>query len=859
MKATDLKEICLKGAYKYYDYLSSKPNGSVEEVDIKKIQKIDETTFKLIISKKIFDLDAIYYAYQGDERKIITPEKLKIKLYDREKGVLIVKAEKSILNMLSSLDSNRWKIIIDLKFLVQRVIDWYELNGNKLKVHTGQTTSSVHFDDSVYLEGSRPSDEQEKALKTIHTQNFSYIWGAPGTGKTKFVLSYAILAYLKQKKKVLVLAPTNVALEQVFTGILEVTDKAGIDRNNFIRLGYPSSDFAEKYGEICEVQGVEKELKQIKEQIKVISISLGDKTDSRIKIEKQIKYINNLLEVNSECAVLESEISDLENRLENIIGVLNQKMSLLENLLADENKLLKKKNSSFQKTVSLFISSDKIRKKLEALKNEQEDLYKIINLNEGTKKKLNRKKEALRGRLSELKRIEIPLINKIREVNANFDIERGSIILSELDEKLTEEIEKEKIYHSLVQEYNGITYEDKKEKLNVLEDRKKKLEAYSLESRLEDANVVGATLDAYLFRFKEKEHHFNHIFIDEAGYASVIKALTVFTSNTPITLLGDHKQLPPVCEISKPDIKKDNSLHEVFVWDQSAIFISSLWESENLEQCLEKYYTLIDPSSTNMIKVALTKTHRFGANLAKTLEKYVYHEQGFKSEKDENTEVILYNVFNPIDARGQKRLNEAEAYCIKKYLEENFKVDDSVAVLAPYRAQVEYLQKELPAYKDKNKIMTIHKSQGNEWETVLYSVCDKGNGRHPWFTDSTSKISNGENNVNTAISRAKKRLVLFCCKDEWEDDEEQLISGLINSCTHEIDANLEGFEVSNLTRQRKVTTPPKSIKSKSKIKGKDYMPTSPDEEWESKLLYWSKKKKPGYNYSTKKKAYWKKK
>jgi len=245
---------------------------------------------------------------------------------------------------------------------------------------------------------------------------------------------------------------------------------------------------------------------------------------------------------------------------------------------------------------------------------------------------------------------------------------------------------------------------------------------------------------------------------------------------------------------------------------------------------------------------------------------YVY-KTGFKSAKEGvSTEIIICNVANPQKARIGTRLNQSESIAIQQYIEAHFKKDDSVAVLAPYRAQIDDLKKLIPDFKDEDKILTVHKSQGREWDTVIYSVCDVGNGRSPWFTDSTSKISNGINNVNTAVSRAKERLILFCCINDWKDRDDQLISGLINARTDQLDIDSSQFEFKRISKMKPNAIPAireASDHNKSSIstgiKGSKYVPVSADEEWESKKLYWSKLEKEGYKYSGKKDAWWKSK
>jgi superfamily I DNA/RNA helicase len=315
------------------------------------------------------------------------------------------------------------------------------------------------------------------------------------------------------------------------------------------------------------------------------------------------------------------------------------------------------------------------------------------------------------------------------------------------------------------------------------------------------------------------------------------------------------------------DIQKNENYREVLTWDQSAIFIVDFWNSKNINSALNIYLNQTTPSKQYLPTSSLTESFRFGPNLASVLDAFVY-EEGFKSKKSENTEIIICNVANPQASRGRGRLNEAEAITIQNLVSQNFKVTDSVAVLAPYRDQIKELKKRLSEFKDENKILTVHKSQGREWDTVIYSVCDVGNGRAPWFTDSTSTLSNGLNNVNTAVSRAKKRLIICCNKNEWSNRKDQLIKGLLDAATREINYDSSKFTFTSANRHYTPRTNSMSYDNSTntagtsninKIKGKDYVPQKADEEWESKTLYWSKLKKSGYIYSKKKDAWWKKK
>jgi hypothetical protein len=78
------------------------------------------------------------------------------------------------------------------------------------------------------------------------------------------------------------------------------------------------------------------------------------------------------------------------------------------------------------------------------------------------------------------------------------------------------------------------------------------------------------------------------LFLDEAGYACIVKALTLFRNNIPITFLGDHMQLPPVCLLNDEDFNTNTDYRDVFIWSQSAIYSETLF-SRTRETALKDY------------------------------------------------------------------------------------------------------------------------------------------------------------------------------------------------------------------------------------------------------------------------------
>ena len=82
----------------------------------------------------------------------------------------------------------------------------------------------------------------------------------------------------------------------------------------------------------------------------------------------------------------------------------------------------------------------------------------------------------------------------------------------------------------------------------------------------------------------------------------------------------------------------------------------------------------------------------------------------------------------------------------------------------------------LPEEMNELKILTVHGSQGREWDTVILSVFDTSD---KWFVDSQCQLSKGLNLINTALSRAGKNLVMVCDTGYWKNMNRQQISDLI--------------------------------------------------------------------------------
>ncbi len=301
----------------------------------------------------------------------------------------------------------------------------------------------------------------------------------------------------------------------------------------------------------------------------------------------------------------------------------------------------------------------------------------------------------------------------------------------------------------------------------------------------DESLIIACTPQMYMIRFgpngtegAKPPIRTNHIFVDEAGYCNLMNAMALFANGVPVTFLGDHKQLPPVCTVEHKDITefiaKKGYMEYSFLWSQSALFCESIL-SDTVEQAEKAYLDVADPHYTETRECDLTESHRFGPNLAEVLDHHVYMN-GITGLGGRPLEIVV------IDCKcgsRDERANLPEALAVKAFLEEDDPPD--FAVLSPYSRQVSLLRENLPDEIKDTRIFTVHKSQGREWDTVILSVQDNASiDREVPLRFTSSKTEVGLKLINTAVSRAKRRLVVVCDVEFWEAKGDELIGDLVS-------------------------------------------------------------------------------
>lgn len=807
---TAFVEVAQKSARHYYDFLckqendEKKPGKKATEVsDIEKLEEKSQVFFLLKLKTSLVLWEAAKIEIDGVE---YDTNKIQLVDYDEEWKILRIIAHTSELKMLLiGLLPQRIKVVSDLKFLVKRVNQWYGQYGEMLRI---PDSTNLRRNTSEIQYGKDLSEQQKKAVKTALSVPFTYVWGAPGTGKTKKVLAQCLLYYIRRNERILITAPTNNAIEQILRGILPVLKENNIDLRRVLRMGLASRGFALEYPEVCEntqqaiiLGRLNDEKAQILEELKRCE---GQRQNFMLR-HKWNEAHEKIEAFYEDAQKIANELMELFDKLSKLVDDELLSAEIEKKAIGDQEELRWEKSrlaarireneerqEKYGKGVRRFFRP----KYFQQLKEEREELVKQSDACFIAEKRASEKIIESRSRQTEIKRCRELLLEQRR--NNHAIIEKKSEIFSKNRPPLLEEkANKEDLIRYLVglsgwridlsnayeramlktKEEEGITEEYIHRWEEGIKTRLAKVEKeYS--SAVENANLrnadvllKAATIDTIIGRLNPKEptDRPRHIFLDEAGYCSLIKGATLLAFGCPVTMLGDHMQLPPVCEMGDSEIKKEGN-EEISLWAQSALYAETVFKKDILEVAND-YIRNCDPPFEELERVELTHTFRYGQKLADILSEHVYGID-LKGASSYDTEIFFLDV-NSIQ-EDNNRENVAEMKAIVDYCQKY--IGEEIAILTPYTAQRKILSERLQGTAFEDCVMTVHASQGREWDTVLLSVVDTTN---KWFTNSTNKASRGKQVINTAVSRARKKLVIVCDRRYWEKMTYQLIGQLI--------------------------------------------------------------------------------
>ena len=613
--------------------------------------------------------------------------------YDEVSRTVVVRPGSEVLALMRD-ESHRVCLLTDMKFLISVVGDFYRRYGSLLTPPELDVVCTA----PVYPESGEPTDEQRDAVNSILTNRMSYVWGAPGTGKTQYVLATCIRAVVEAGGRVAVFAPTNNSVEQVLRGIIKAFDGDSRLTGSILRLGVPTRAFYSEHPEMCEDRQAQRRL---------------DACHRKAECLEEVIY-------ERACDCLEGEILDA-------IRIAREASAVSGKVLLED----------------------------------------VPELREAV--------DGLRGFLS--------MRPDTRDRMGDFDDRDALEVLSEIRSMIYDR-QRPAVE---IEEYSSWSDADLLAAIFETEREIEEMRTGGVSRKLEDARIIASTPHQFISRLRPRgskedgrpELYVDHIFLDEAGYCGLMQAASLFTNGVPVTFLGDHMQLPPVSqlddEVLRSAAQRGGRLRYGFLWSLSAIYCEQLLYKEP-GSLVSSFVSGADPEFCETARGDLTQSHRFGTNLARVLDRYVYRN-GLSGSPDGGD--LSIECLDVVCDHRDGRENLPEALAIRQFLREESPDASEIAILTPYSVQLALLKRKV-GRKYRDSVMTVHGSQGREWDTVILSVADNGIASRDVplrFTSSQTPI--GMKVVNTAVSRAKRRLVLVCDRGFWTSRKDELIGGIL--------------------------------------------------------------------------------
>lgn len=770
MFVPEFRKAAMESADAYLRYLKEHDKG-ISKLSVRSVS-VAEPYVRLYLYAALphsVELNYFFISFYGDRFPL---SRFSPKDYDEKARCILLTPAKDQLQFFST-PPQHIHIISDFRFLVSRVLNWYGLYGTKLRIP--REPPSIPPLPLEKLSGGVPSKEQYAAYHGVMTTPFSYVWGAPGTGKTAFVLSNCVLSYLLQEKRILLVAPTNNALEQMLRAILPILDRYDVSFRRIRRSGIPSKQFRQQYPAVCGDLSKD--------------IEMQKHTNALARL-REVFHIYQAMEAYN---IVENMLSSYRTTCECLDATLEM-LSVVETSISNQNKALQELR---QQELSLGASlrslihwkdtlAGKISRKLHLPSFDAN-----CEMISATQQKLVKVQHSIIALCSDIKKKEANhvLVSSSRDALVSQADAAVSALLSSLSAPILAKklqtvrvalkaadhtaLHASRIFTSFSRSQASFSSlfskqcDPSKNYSQIKAEIQSHEEAISRLSAMDDAVLAVAMTADFFLSLDPSKLQYSHIFVDEAAYLSVIKFAPLLSLSAPVTLFGDHMQLPPVCEMSQGEGFLPNGQDVAYLWSRSAVYFDTIVACTPAELV----FPGSAPSFSAMHLFTLTATYRFGEELSSVLSKYIY--PFLLSSMASSVSLFYVACYRSSEDPNTSSISEQKACAVLLKFLLQHGID--CASLTPYRKQLAKLISSSPEAAAQERVLTVHASQGREWDIVLLSVVD---GKRKFFMNSSIEI--GRYVLNTAISRTRRAIVLLLDPSCWEG-ENQIISELMRS------------------------------------------------------------------------------
>lgn len=355
----------------------------------------------------------------------------------------------------------------------------------------------------------------------------------------------------------------------------------------------------------------------------------------------------------------------------------------------------------------------------------------------GSNHLLEKEKQILKERLSEIPEINIDDLNNIYEVI------KGNHQLLQF------------FYFESLRCVKRLRTKDFKELIEILELKDEANQIKEFNKWLSDdgnlekfTRVFPVVLTTNLSSRKlGRKYKFDLLAIDEAGQCDIATSLIPISKCKNMVLIGDTNQLKPIVlfeEARNEELMKQFVVSEPYNYYQNSILST---------------YKRIDNISRDIL---LSYHYRCGEKIINYSNMRFYENKLNLSMLRDTGEVLLIDVNNVNHKLKNSTLEEAQE--VVNYIKDN-KLSD-VFIITPFRNQEDVLNHYLQVAKEKGEIDasvscgTIHKVQGQENKTIIISTSISRNTSSRTY----DWVKNNSQLINVGVTRAQEKLVVVTDK-----------------------------------------------------------------------------------------------
>ena len=667
-----------------------------------------------------------------------TPATIEINRQEYDCNIISVVGQKVQISVAQNLGKTVpvAKIKTNTWYLLERLKTKYEeshstpqrfKNSNRLFQNQNSPIDGGGAQLNYSNSGNPPDESQKRAIHSSLNDSISIIWGPPGTGKTE-TIAKAIESHINLGRKILLLSHANNAVDQALIKVAKQMMNNFYKDGELVRLGTPKNDKLKEIENECPLVLPDK---IVQEKSKTLSLEKDKITHLLKKILILKKVFEEILSIQENHFQTKAEIQRilLEKKKR------NNSIELTENLISktryDTNqfkeKLEKAKNSGAIKRAFLGLNPQKL----------EEEIRKNETIISSKKTELGRFKKEQANFLQQIAHLE----NKAKQIETRIStrVARLNIDLKDIPTEFKKIEKKER-------EYTIRLTEIKKE----IEEIKARIFA--------GAKLIATTLTkSYLSRELESIE-FDILIIDEISMAPMPMVYWAASKvKKGITIVGDFKQLPPIC-ISTDDLAKKWLGRSIF--NELEINIDTAGKKTQL---LEKQYRMHPLISEIPNKLIYNNKLQDAKSVFKKIK-----EDGISG----SSPICLIDTtpHNPwcsqFESGGRFNLiNALLCTSLAEKLSVSLIKEESIGIVTPYSNQARLIQKMIKDNARLNgvtiNVSTVHSFQGGE-ETVIIFDSLEGEGAKKWsMIHESDNTESADLLLNVALTRAESKLYVI--------------------------------------------------------------------------------------------------